>query len=175
MGDHWSTPGNIFSQGTYDEEFVRKFADPLGYLVKDLALISLTNAYLKGLPSTCFTMASVRYDDQQEASSPRVRGLMRLYADTVDSTPIDMLHSVFGDNWGVGHTYVTSHGAFPPILFKDSHPNPLQHYTYLKNIGMPLTDASFEYARRTTDELFQLKTKEEIIEWFKLSRFQGLL
>ena len=43
----WSTPGNIYSQDIYDEEWVKKYFSEYGALVRDLAFIKAAHGMLK--------------------------------------------------------------------------------------------------------------------------------
>ena len=36
----WITPGSIYKQDTYDKNFVEQFADPTGYLIRDMANVA---------------------------------------------------------------------------------------------------------------------------------------
>ena len=45
---HWETPGNIYTQSSYDEKFVRQWADPVGYAVRDFATIKAVAGFLSG-------------------------------------------------------------------------------------------------------------------------------
>ena len=39
VGKNWLLAGSMYSQKVYDQEFVKKFSDPNGYLIRDLAQI----------------------------------------------------------------------------------------------------------------------------------------
>lgn len=45
----WILPGNIFSQSDYNQEWIKKFVDPLGLLIRDLASINLISNLLKSI------------------------------------------------------------------------------------------------------------------------------
>ena len=42
----WLTPGNIFTQNVYDDRYVKKWADPEGYLLRDLTSIQFVDTFL---------------------------------------------------------------------------------------------------------------------------------
>lgn len=45
----WLTPGSIYNQADYDENFVKKFADPTGYLLRDAAHLAGAKALLDSI------------------------------------------------------------------------------------------------------------------------------
>jgi hypothetical protein len=55
----WLTPGNIFNQSTYPQDWVEKYADMEFYALRDCSLINATRAALDGLgiKQTQFSMA----------------------------------------------------------------------------------------------------------------------
>lgn len=48
-GQGWIAPGSIYNQTDYDENFVRKFADPTGYLIRDMAHLTAAKALLDSI------------------------------------------------------------------------------------------------------------------------------
>jgi len=154
----WMMTGNIFTGlHDYSEEFVRKYADPKGYLIRDLAVITQTTAFLKTLPATSITMASVPYDHQQDSDDQSVKEILELYNETTLSTPPCLFELEMNGVWENGHAYLD-----PIELFKDYHPNPVRYYNYLNKLGLPLSDKSLNYARVSTDILHQIKTRAEL-------------
>lgn len=154
----WMMSGNIFSaRHDYSEEFVRKYADPKGYLIRDLAVITQTTAFLKTLPSTSMTLAGVPYDYQQDQNDPSVKEILELYTATTLSTPPCLFDLEMKGQWENGHEYLD-----PKEVFQDYHPNPLRYYNYLKKLGLPLTDKSLVYAQKSTEDLHRTKTRAEL-------------
>lgn len=154
----WMMSGNIFSAlHDYSEEFIRKYADPKGYLIRDLAVITQTTAFLKTLPATSITLASVPYDNQQDQNDPSVKEILELYKDTTLSTPPCLFDLEMNGVWENGHEYLD-----PKELFNDYHPNPNRYYNYLKKLGLPLTDKSLLYAQKSTDDLHKIRTRAEL-------------
>jgi hypothetical protein len=49
VGREWITPGSIYNQTEYSADFVAKFADPLGYLIRDAAHIAGAKSLLDTL------------------------------------------------------------------------------------------------------------------------------
>jgi hypothetical protein len=159
---HWMMTGNIFSQGEYSEDFVRKYCDPKGYLIKDLALITMASKYLKTLSCDSFTLASVPYDYQMDMYDhiiPPVKDILNVYKETFKLTPPCLLDLELNGKFKYGHTYDREHNGEEYI---DYHPHTLNYYNYLKKIGLPLTNISLEYAEQSMKLLTSAKTETEM-------------
>lgn len=126
----WHTPGNIFTQGVYDEEWVEKFADPKGYLIRDLAMIELTKNLLQNTESEWDFLNMAPFDTLSMAGEKTfgpTKAINDLYKDTLSYVKPDLLTTVYHGRWPEtplacnGQTY-------------DYHPTPKGHYRYLKKI-----------------------------------------
>lgn len=49
VNKEWLTPGSIYNQTDYDENFVKKFTDPTGYLLRDAAHLAGAKAVLDAI------------------------------------------------------------------------------------------------------------------------------
>ena len=47
--ERWITPGSIYNQTTYNNEFVKQFADPTGYLIRDMAHLAAAKTILDSI------------------------------------------------------------------------------------------------------------------------------
>ena len=170
----WMRTGNIFTAShDYSDEFVRKYADPKGYLIRDLAVITQTTAFLESLHCTGITLASIPYDYQMDQDDKSIKEILTLYHDTVQSTPPCLFELEMNGHFDHGHEYLESYG-----LYQDYHPNPLRYYSYLKKIGMPMTETSLVYAQESTTALHKTKTRAELDVSFpeiKLSKTRTIL
>jgi hypothetical protein len=173
----WMMSGNIFSAThDYSEEFIRKYADPRGYLIRDLAVMTQTNAFLKTIPATSFLMTSVPYDHQMEDED--VADVMELYKETTLSTPPSLFEREMNGVWENGAAYYNPAHCKPGDLFQDYHPNPMRYYNYLKKLGLPMTEVSLGYAQRSAHALQQIKTIDILHGSFKSitpSKFRAIL
>lgn len=157
---YWQCPGNIYTQQFYSDEFVKKYTDPKGYLLRDLALITLTTGYLKTLPCDAITLASVPYNYQNE-NDPSVLPILEAYKNTIDQTPPSLFETEMNSQWTNGHEY------FDKKEFRgDYHPDPMRYRNYLVKIGMPLTKRSYLFARDSLDKLKSTKNINEIFNSF---------
>jgi len=157
----WMRVGNIFTQQEYSQEFVREYADPKGYLLRDLAIITSTTHYLKTIDTDSFTMSGVPYDyqmDKKDHLKPTVNEILEVYKDTINLTPPALIDLELGGNFKWGHEYIRQHNK---ELYKDYHPHTLNYYGYLKKIGLPLTNNSLEYANKVMELMSTIKKEEE--------------
>ena len=158
----WLSVGNIYTQQVYDEKFVKEHCDPKGYLLRDLAIITLTSNYLDNLVSDSFTLASVPYHHQMDMNDnlqPTVNEILNVYTDTITITPPALIDLELRGNFQYGHKYIKSGET---ALFRDYHPHPLNYYNYLNKIGLPLTDKSKIYAEQSMKLLSKVKTQDDL-------------
>lgn len=163
----WCLPGNIFTQGIYNKEFVERFCDPKGYLVRDLGLIKMTNSFLGTVKADTLVTACQPFDAQQSRDhynrlDPSVLEILRFYKSMIKEIPPTMFDLEMNGEWENGHEYYdANHGNFP-----DYHPNPLRYYNYLTKLGIKLSDTTKQFAEESTVKLKSTKTKDEIIKIF---------
>jgi hypothetical protein len=159
---NWSCPGNIFTQNIYSEDFVSRFCDPAGYLIKDLSLIQMATTYLENTPSDKLIMNCQPFDIQQDKNDQLVNRILDAHSELINNILPNMFDLEMNQHWSNGHEYFDSnHGNF-----KDYHPNPFRYYSYLKKLGINLTDTSKSYALESLKKLMLTKTKEDIINTF---------
>ena len=166
--NNWFCPGNVYTQNQYPNEFVEKFCEPVGYLIKDLSLIQLTTSFLNSLPADKLLLIGQPHDSQQdkghnqENSDTLAVRVLKTYDELIKSTPPSMFDLEMNRFWEHGHEYQdNNHGSY-----QDYHPNPNRYYNYLKKLGINLTDKSKLYAEESTKKLMLTKTKEDIVNTF---------
>jgi hypothetical protein len=166
VNGHWMSTGNMYTQDEYSEEFVRKYSEPLGYLLRDLAIITITGAYLRFIPADSFMLNSVPYTYQMNIKDPpypKLKDILEVYNDTIKLTPPSLIDLELGGEFKHGHIYTRSHNG---ELYNDYHPHTLNYYNYLKKIGLPLTDSSLEYAEHSLNLIQSTKTEKQIMAVF---------
>lgn len=154
----WNHPGNIFTQDLYDKKFVKNFADPKGYLIRDLTLITQANAYIKSLPCDSICLSSVPFNYQNE-DDDSVKPILEYFKETVSSTPPCMFDLELNGIFENGHEYYDDENDH---IFHDYHPNPLRYRSYLEKLGFPLTDKSKTFAEESYNKLKLVKNKSEL-------------
>ncbi len=155
----WIHPGNIYTQNTYSEKYVKQWADPKGYLIRDLALISSAMDLLKNLKSDCIAMLSVPFQYQMERLDfPEI---MNVYRPLINSFPGSLFQLEMLGQWTNGHEYIKNRE-----LFYDYHPATDRYYNYLKKIGVPLTNKAQIYTEVSMEQLLSSKYYEDIEKKF---------
>lgn len=156
----WLTLGNIYNQDSYPKAWVEKFADEIGYLIRDLSLIELSSQYLLGLPCRSICMAARPFSEAFEGPDrehlntqmiidryhhlqQRVITLYDIEQDIIDGKTG---HSFYHDGqWRV-----------------DGHPRPLQYLRYLEKAGINLTHRGRDYATERERLLLDAQDYTEI-------------
>lgn len=167
----WQSHGNVFNNHYYDEEFVKNYCDPVGYFVRDGALINLTNKFLESLSCDSIKMLSYDmsyvegtyyYNDEKTYYAKNQENIVNFYKQVLDTMPI-AFWTYYNNRNDLGHAYW--HPSFNHV-HGDSHPGPKYWYNYLKQIGLPMTDKSEKYAYESHCKLKDCKTLEDILKAF---------
>lgn len=174
--DHkWLTVGNVFNSKFYDEAFVKKYCDPLGYLIRDLALITATHTLLDRLP--CHSIKLFSYDARTDLnegfvpeinkSKSEVSKFFNTYGSFIEGNITNTLDKfMYNDllRTRCGYNYVGLNSTVPEY---DVHPTPKYMHTWLKTHNLNLTNKSYEFAKEQQDILIGCKTHNEICLAFK--------
>lgn len=127
---YWLTPGNIYTQGYYNKEFVEDFADFRGYLIRDLAMIALTKSFLDGLAVDYeqLSMVPLTWVQDQGLHMDPVDDVMALYSSTVKSIRPDIWTLELNRKWmSLPITHGTNQTA-------DYHPSTDLYFGYLRKL-----------------------------------------
>jgi len=156
----WIVRGNIFTQNTYDESFVKKFADESGYLIRDLALIEMSYGFLSNIDSYAISLLSIPFEHETEKELSRK--VSNLYRDLEGKMPKSLFELEMNRHWDNGHTYMhPNHGDYG-----DYHPDPIRYYNYLEKIGVQFNEETLEYAQNSLELLRSTKTLQDILDIF---------
>lgn len=130
----WVTPGNIYTQNTYSEDFVKHFVTIRGCYFRDLTQMYLTSKLLDsiGCKYEFMSMVDITNPDQYQNldASDKIGDLLEFYKDTVDKVKPSVHKVLFNYDWQ--SRPVPEAGA--PIRRWDSHPLPSEHLEYLDTI-----------------------------------------
>lgn len=128
---NWLTPGNIYTQTTYDDSFVKKFADDRGYLIRDLSIIrgakeALENmgvdySFLSMVPIANIGQYSLKLNHSDE-------DVLAANADLLAMIKPSVFEVVFNFDWTSRPFAWNKHGEY---MYKDRHPIPDLHLEYL--------------------------------------------
>lgn len=103
--DGWITPGSVYNQDVYSNDWVKKFADPTGYLIRDMALISATKIMLEkiGCSWRFFSIVPFSYYDDSDTDPTCFFDLdqevMHLYRDNIAHIAPSVYELVFNSDW----------------------------------------------------------------------------
>lgn len=135
----WVTPGNIFTQGEYDREYVKNWADPVGYMVRDLGQIHLTKQLLENSTCQYHMLQMVELTEQidqqgkrENITNPHQQKLTEMYKDTISFIKPSFFSVLWRDDIYTNKILVDI--KFYNGFFSDGHPTPLEHLEYLKTV-----------------------------------------
>jgi hypothetical protein len=122
----WRTPGNIFKQNYYDNEFIKKYVDIQGCFERDIPLIYAADQILKKINCTyhMLSMVDITNPDQnlkKEFSS----NLFDLYKESLSKIKPSVHNIVFNYDW---NNRKINNSRY------DNHPLPLEHLEYLLKV-----------------------------------------
>ena len=98
----WITPGSIYNQSVYDSKFVKNYADPTGYLIRDLAHLSATKQILQSLGCKYYFFSVVPFrifDDNTSSSFEIEDSIIELYKDDLSEVQPSVYDVIFNCNW----------------------------------------------------------------------------
>lgn len=139
----WLTPGNIFTQQTYSDEFVKKFITVKGCYVRDMAQIHLSKTLLEKIGCTFHFMSMVdldNYDQYRMQKSKETVDIITIYSDTGKIFLPSVHRVIFKFNW-----YKTPLYPGGPVR-QDSHPLPTEHLSYMNQV-LPY----YKFSQKTVD------------------------
>jgi len=140
----WVTPGNIYSQGDYDDAWIKKYFSEYGALVRDLAFIKSSYEMLRHKTQWHFLQMNnlVHYINQWDTTVTidpkyavegiqvqRLDHLRAMYSETINQLLPSFYDVLFNNNWD---EKFKSDRRLVNKNFQDGHPTPLEHYDYLK-------------------------------------------
>lgn len=156
--NHWRSHGNVFNQPFYDKNFVKNYVDPIGCLIRDMAMIELSTSYIKNLPCSSLLLKASSIDDEcnflRENNPEIVDDVLTVYKELWNSFPPSLGETLFSDGW-VTRSSRYSQGK----LFEDSHPITSDYYKYLKLLGLNLSLDTENYVADSDRKIL------ECVEW----------
>jgi len=141
--DKWHCYGNMLQQKFYSKDYVEKYADPMGYLVRDLASISAVDVYLQhrgcryhhmqmtDLTSRSFPWIPKYFSQTLFGTDKQMQFITGIYKPVLEK----LLASFYSVLWDNDIQYKTKNDlvAIHPT-FRDGHPLPEEHLMYLQKI-----------------------------------------
>jgi hypothetical protein len=146
----WVSCGNIYNNDIYPKDWVKKFADEKGYMIRDASLIDMSTKYLEALPCTSVSMLSVPFKigaDSCDSGLKNPESILSVYNDTFNKFKPSMYESVLR-GWKTNYK------------FSDGHPSTAKYFNYLENIGFKLSVTTKEYADNATRILQESESRD---------------
>lgn len=168
--NRWETPGNIFTQGYYSAEFVKKYSCVKGYLVRDLALISMIKTCLTVYPCDAIMLKSVEPEYERNMFlEDDTYDVIELYRDVIYDMGLPLYHFFKDGNggWINGHHYHWPGvgNSSPENPFKDYHPNPEMYMKFLLGMDFNLSEFAKNTAIQWNKEMQTIKTRDGLVQW----------
>ena len=167
----WHVPGNIYSQQTYDSEFVRKYFNEKGAYVRDLASIKATYEMLKHRTQWHFLQMCdiidqpAQWGNQEGIADKRVEDweldeLIKTYHEPLSNIKPSFYNILYNNNI---QTKFDKDRKLINKGFFDGHPSPIEHLMYLKGVfnheWKDSTDRAVEETQQTWVKMLQDASK----------------
>jgi hypothetical protein len=161
----WRTHGNVYNQDYYDKSFVKNYCDPFGYLIRDAALVEMTQTYLQSLPcqSLFFSMVDMSLmagllseNTPLEAPLPLKLKFKQIYGNTMKLPWVLSMDADF-------KLSLLDNSHKPK---RDGHPLASDYLEFLTNSDFPITSKGIGYVDDVMDKISKLKYWDDAIAVF---------
>jgi hypothetical protein len=157
----WVTPGNIYNQNFFDEKFVKEWADPIGYMVRDFASINLVHNLIRNsgaqyhMLSMCDIVNQIDQNGGGFIVDQRYKEHYSKLCELYKTDIKNILPSFFSVLWNndIYRNKIVADRDKIGELFSDGHPDPWDHLTYLK-----LVFSDHQFKDETIDKVSQVQT-----------------
>lgn len=167
--NRWITPGNIYTQSIYTDDFINKWADPVHYVMRDCALISTVKKVysLRKVNYIDLSMSAFKYLDSADFSLKfdEVDTVLDFYGEDIKPTLPPMMEYL-----GL-HNREQENRSRRPVTYWDHdkatlgpewHPTPAEHYDYLSKYILPelketLSDNTVQFLENWNTRLKNIK------------------
>jgi hypothetical protein len=102
VNDRWLLTGNIFTQTEYSEEFVKKYADEKGYLLRDLSFIHAASKMLEQYHIPYIFTSMVPIDNSHDYEISPIKDateILDAYQETIKIIRPSIFETVFNFDW----------------------------------------------------------------------------
>jgi len=142
--NRWHTPGNIYTQNIYTEDFVNRWADPVHYVIRDCTYIStIKKLYnLKKFNYIDFSMSAFKYLDSANFNMrfEEVDTVLSFYGEEVETVLPPMMEYLdlhIRTKESREQRLVTYWPHDKNTKGPEWHPIPLEHFKYLDTYILP--------------------------------------
>lgn len=170
--NHWETPGNIYTQGFYPPDFVKKYSCIKGYIVRDLAIMSMMKFALSAMPCDSVMLKSVEPEYEKNMFlEDDTYDVIEMYRDVVYDMGLPLYHFFKDGNGGwINGAYYHWPGIGDSSYekpFKDYHPNPNMYKDYLLGMDFKLSKETIDKAVEWNEQLQSMNLRSDIFSWNK--------
>lgn len=162
----WITPGNLFSQDIYNDEFLKKFFCERGYLIRDLALVEGIDRVLASTNADYTLMSMINFDSFNSSKERMndVDDILDFYKPTLDKVHPSVFEVIFNNDWNTRQDRPKYYTHWAKDLYVDNHPTPNEHLEYLQRTFSRTTFSdNMKYrAQCWTDLALKSKTFSEL-------------
>jgi hypothetical protein len=163
VNGQWLTPGNIYTQNCYNDDFIKKFSDSKGYLIRDLSIIAMCKGYLDNLGIDYYMLNMAPFESMQYASYKKTfddsKAVLDFYRDVLNCIKPDILTTEYNGRWpqhpikgrGKGQT-------------ADYHPDTKGHANYLKKVfpEIEFNKSTVDFIKEHQSRIFQAEYLDEL-------------
>jgi hypothetical protein len=134
INKHWNCYGNIYFQNFYDKDFIMKYVDNRGQLIRDLALIAMADGLLKTTKATYHMLSMQSIDLVIRYETNKLEGeykdVMDLYKPVIDLLEHDLLMLGCNGQW----PSLPIKNDVPGGQTHDYHPPPKTHFNFINKV-----------------------------------------
>ena len=160
----WQTPGNIYTQGEIDMEFVHKWSDDRFYLMRDLGLVEQTRVYLENLPCDSDMLKMTDFEEikiEDNIKGNQLEDIIKTYSSTISSVKPAVVDVVYNGVWPI----IPIKGWGGKGQTADYHPTPLGYLKYLEKF-YSVTDGMRSYAQEYEKKVLECKTLDDTLKFW---------
>lgn len=163
----WESHGSVYHAEFYSGEFVKKYYDPIGSVVRDFALMDLTNQYLKSLPCDYYDMLSVfpDHDNDGLVFLPEEKEFYNEHVLPKYKHLLDKYTKSYYQVYPWNDVMYTNPG------YEDSHPNPTHAYNFLIALGFKLSEETKQYCEEETKFLKDKNRTEKMSDRYQFLNY----
>jgi hypothetical protein len=168
INNTWRVHGSVFNQEYYDKSFVKKYCDPNGYLVRDMALIEMSTHYLNSLSCTSLYLSIFDLDIEKDMLLETAKidfnnSAVKLLKEIYRKLDFPAVVTENTDTSKLGVTLKTDRNE----LLYDGHPTPKQYLDFLLECNFPITDRSIKYVNNSMHIIDRLEYWDTLNLCFK--------
>lgn len=123
----WVGPGNIYTQETYDDDFVKKYVTIRGCYVRDMAQIYLIEQLLEKIGCKYHFLSMVDVNNPMQYTTneqyDEIDDILIFYKSTIDKFKPSVHKTMYKYNW-----------KSLSGIKNDTHPLPFYHFLYLRKV-----------------------------------------